>query len=335
MPTAFDIAGREYERPTKESSERSGLRYSKYAAEILTFFVQHRIALASHLQRFRPDLFTSDRDARRHLATLAEAGDLSIVNYSVQRPNVYLITDQGFDRAADFMPILPEAIPAFYEEPRGDHILHELLITEIAVARYDFIRTNRPKYRHLWHDRFGFFNNDAFTEVVPDFAHAYRSPQGDMIDFVEVLSGTRSITSVKTKLQKWADWSESDYARAFLISKYKSFGSKNPKPTFRFVIVVHNRNLIGADHGWERQVLNATFQVPEELQRRVWTTTNASLRRAAGIDSPVWHSAAYLAQHRHAWHDTPKGKRSKLVSAILAQSPSLKLFTFADSALAA
>jgi hypothetical protein len=336
MPTAFDIAGREYERPSREPTERSGLRsYSKYAGEILWFFVQHRIALASHMQRFRPDLFTSDRDARRHLATLVEAGDLSVISFSVQRPNIYLITDQGFDRAADFMTILPEGIPASYEEPSGDHLLHELLITEIAVSRYDFIRTHRPLYQHLWHDRFGFFTNDAFSDVVPDFAHAYRSPNGDMIDFVEVLSGTRSITSVKSKLQKWADWSESDEGKAFLISKYKSFGSKNPKPTFRFVIVVHNRNLIGADYGWERQVLNATFQVPEELQRRVWTTTNASLRRAVDIDSPVWHSAAYLAQHRHTWHDTPKGKRSKLVSTILAKSPSLKLFTFTDSALAA
>jgi hypothetical protein len=97
----------------------------------------------------------------------------------------------------------------------------------------------------------------------------YRSPQGDMIDFVEVISGTRSITSVKSKLQKWAEWSESEEAKTFLISKYTGFGSKNSKPTFRFVIVVHNRNLIGADHGWERQVLNATFHVPEELQRRV------------------------------------------------------------------
>lgn len=329
MTTAHDLAAEHYERPGRDDGkgQRHGLRYSIHAGSILEFFVQHRIALASQLQRYRPDLFTSDRDARRHLATMVEAGDLSLLTYSTRRPNVYLITDQGFDRAADFMAVLPESIPANYEEPNGDHILHELLITEVAVARYDFIRTNRPTFGHLWHERFGFFNLEAFTDVVPDFAHAYRSPNGDMIDFIEVLSGTRSITNVKKKLQKWSDWFESDEAHQFLLGKYRSFNSKNPKPTFRFVIVVHNRNLVGADHGWERQVLNATFHVPEEFQKKIWTSTNAKLQRAASIDSSIWRSGAYLAQHRHQWHNETKHKRSKLVANILAQSPTLKLFS--------
>ena len=329
MPDAFNIAANYYERPTRDDGkQRHGLRYSKHASAILHFFVQHRIALASHVQHFRPDLFTTDRDARRHLATLVEAGDLRCETFTVQRPNVYIITDQGFDRAADFMAILPESIPASYDEPKGNHFLHELLITEVAVQRYDFIRTNRPDYTHLWHERLGFYSIDAFTDVIPDFAHAWRSPKGDMIDFIEVLSGTRSITQVQNKLQKWADWSESDEAKAWLLRKYQDFKSKKPTTTFRFLIVAHNRNLMGADHGYERQVLNATFKIPAELQSKIWTTTNASLQRAASIDSPVWRSGAHLAQHRHVWHDTPKGKRTKLVSEILAQYPSQKLFTF-------
>ena len=230
MPRAFDIAANYYERPTRDDGkeQRHGLRYSKYASQILHFFVRHRIALASHMQRFRPDLFTTDRDARRHLATLVATGDLRCETFRVQRPNVYIITDQGFDRAADFMAVLPESIPASYDEPKGDHFLHELLITEVAVQRYDFIRENRPDYTHLWDERFGFYNIDAFTDFIPDFAHAWRSPKGDMIDFIEVLSGTRSITHVQKKLQKWADWSESDDANAWLLSKYRNFGIREP-----------------------------------------------------------------------------------------------------------
>ena len=329
MLTAHDIAGDQYQKPTRNAGEQSSLRYSKYASDLLYFFAVHRVALASHVQRFRPDLFSTVRDARRHLQTLADAGDLTILTYNdPRRPNVYLITDQGFDRANDFMVIPPEAIPATYQEPRGDHILHELLVTEVAVSRYEFFRTH-SEFTHLWHERFGFFNIDAFTDIVPDFAHGYRSPRGDMIDFVEVLTGIRSITKVKEKLQKWGDWAESQDAAEFLIGKYKSFGSRSPKPTFRFTIVAHNRNLIGADHGWERQVLNATFFASEEIQKRTWTTTNAALRRAGDIDSPVWRSTATLVPHRARWSDVPKRDRAKITSEILSRTAPLKLFTFA------
>lgn len=329
MLTAHDIAGVQYQRPARNTGKASSLRYSKYASELLYFFALHRVALASHVQRFRPDRFSTVRDARRHLQTLADAGDLTILTYNdPRRPNVYLITDQGFDRANDFFVIPHESIPESYREPKGDHILHELLVTEVAVSRYAFFRTHR-EFTHLWHERFGFFNIDAFTDVVPDFAQGYRSPQGDMIDFVEVLSGIRSITKVKEKLQKWGDWAESEEAAAFLVAKYKSFGSSNPKPTFRFTIVAHNRNLVGADFGWERQVLNATFFASEAIQKRTWTTTNAALRRAGDIDSPVWRSAATLVPHRARWSDVPKHSRTRFTSELLAQSPPLKLFSFA------
>ncbi len=327
MLTAHDIAGDQYQKPNKDTKDAGRLRYSIYASEILHFFVLHRVALATHVQRFRPDLFKTARDSRAHLQTLAAAGDLTILTYNdPRRPNVYLITDQGFDRASDFMQVPPESIPGHYDEPKGDHILHELLITEVAVSRYDVIRTN-PAFKHLWHERFGFFSIDAFTNVVPDFAHAFRSPHGDMIDFIEVLSGVRSITNVKEKLQKWGEWTESEEAKEFLINKYKSFGSKNPKPTFRFTIVAHNRNLIGADHGWERQVLNATFYASEEIQKRTWTTTNAALRHAGSIDSPVWRSAATLVPHRAKWDEKPKKDRSKLTAEILRETPTYSLFS--------
>lgn len=330
MPTAYDIAGAQYAAPNNGSPEpqRAGIKYSIYAGEILRFLAVHRIALASHVQRALPHCFASDRSARRHLQTLADEGDVDILTYDdPRRPNVYLITGQGLDRACDFMRVVPESVPARRDDPKGDHVLHELLITEVAVARYEFFRADRD-HKHLWEERFGLHTIAAFADVVPDYAQAYRSPHGCLIDFVEVLSGERSITRVQEKLQRWADWSESEAGQDFLLQSYRYFRAQNPRPVFRINIVAHNRNLVGTDHGWERRVLNATFRVPADLQRRVWTTTNAALRHSKGIDSAVWRCAAMLVPHRARWQDTPKSKRLHYLSGVLTSVPAMKLFSF-------
>jgi len=331
MPTAFSIAAVQYTAPAKDGADAdaSGLRYSKHAKEILPFLVRHRTVLASHVQRYVPHLLKTERDARRHLRTMFFADHINIVKYNDPRqPNVYLITDDGIDCARDFMDASEESIPCRRDDPKGNHILHELLISEVAVSCHEFFR-NRAGYEILWQQRFGFHEIPAFqNRLVPDYGYLFRSPHGLLFDFVEVLSGERSITKVKEKLHKYAEWSESEDAHEFLTTLYRCFGSKNPRPAFRLLFVVHNRNLIGADHNWERQVLNATFCVPEKLQQRIWTTTNAALNGAENIDSPIWHCGTDLLPHRLRMLEAPRRQRRKLMSEITL--PTHELFTFTN-----
>ena len=331
MPNAFAIAATEYDRPTNDAGDpQCALRYSIHAEHILRFLAHHRTIYASHLRRAFPDIFTHDSDARRHLRTLHFEDEVMIWTHpDRRRPNVYTITDRGLDHAEDFTT---EAIPSSRDDPNGDHSLHELLITEVAVCRQEFFRTH-DGYDSLWKMRFGFHDIPGFESFIPDYAELYRSPHGYLFDIIEVLSGERSITRVKLKMQKAADWAESKEGQEFLTLLYEHYGRESPHPVFRLLFIVHNRNLVGADRSWERQVLGATFTVPERLQTRIWTTTNAALYRAKSIDSPIWHCGAELVPHHARVNDpdiTKKAQRKRIRSAIDAMR-SYPLFTFTES----
>ena len=328
MPSALDIAGKKLLPVPAESSagRRPTLNYSIYAAEMLRFLAFHRICFASQLCQALPHCFSSDRDARRHLETLQYVGEIDSVKYvQANHANVYIITDKGFSKARELCNLNSNALPSRYVEPNGDHFLHELLITDVGVMRDKFFREN-PLYRLLWKERFGFDGIGAFDEVIPDYADAHQAPQGFMVDFVEVLSGIRSITVVKQKLAKWDHWWKTDAARQCLLALYRAFGAKHPQIAFRLTFAINNPNVVGTDAGWEQQILNATFSVGVDLQRRIWTTTIDSLRKTKAIDSPVWTPAAMLVPHRHQWADIPKRKQFRFTSSVLDDVRRLSLF---------
>jgi hypothetical protein len=100
---------------------------------------------------------------------------------------------------------------------------------------------------------------------------------------------------------------------------YSYFGSTNPRPEFRLLCITQNRHLIRSDATRERQVLEATFHVPPEMQRRIWTTTNAALAGAQSIDDSVWHRAKDLLRARSKWHCLPKRDRIKFLASLLPQ----------------
>jgi hypothetical protein len=76
-------------------------------------------------RRYLAHLFSSDRDARRHLRTLFAAGEIDILTYNdPRRPNVYVVMEQGLDHARE---LSTEAVPAGRDISCGDHILHEIL----------------------------------------------------------------------------------------------------------------------------------------------------------------------------------------------------------------
>ncbi|NIO41645.1 MAG: hypothetical protein GTO41_16570, partial [Burkholderiales bacterium] len=134
MRTAYAIAASAYERPV-DRTFKSERRYSRHAGPLLEFFFRHRTALAGHVHRQFPHLFGTERGVRQHLQTLVEAGHLNVAEYqSPFRPNVYWITDLGFERYKEHAQAVPIALPQRRRDSNGNHVLHELLITETAVA---------------------------------------------------------------------------------------------------------------------------------------------------------------------------------------------------------
>lgn len=339
MPSAYAVAAKQYARPTHANDTSDGERdidgrlLTDETPDIIAFFITHRTAYASHVVRYFPQLFKGkdpERIARRVLAIMSREGLLRIVTCNDPfQHNVYMLTDHGIDYARNYMEVIPESLPSRRREPKLDHTLHELLITEVAVDRHEFLRSN-PEFDHLWEERFGFHRIPGFEMIVPDYAQLYRSPRGVLIDFVEVLSGERSITNVKQKLEKYDEWSRTADALDFLKLLYTHRGGvEDPAPVFRITIVAHNRNQYGIDVGWERQILNATFTIPQELQRRVWITTNAYLDVVSGkIDSPIWHCGVSIVPYRSQWNNLPKSQRTKFLSKVLAKTERQPLFTF-------
>ena len=324
MRTAYAIAASAYERP-KERVCKSDRRYSRYAEPLLHFFSRHRTALAGHVHRQFPHLFGTERGVRQHLQTLVEVGHLDVAEYqSPFRPNVYWITDLGFERCKEHVRNVPVSLPQRRRDSNGNHALHELLITETAVSVQESIR-RCPDLEFLWEERFGFHRVPSFDELRPDYMFLFRCPQGLMMCPVEVFSGEDSTTRIREKMQKYAIWAETAAAENFLLTVYRHFGSPKPRPEFRLLCITQNRNLTRSDATRERQVLGATFCVPQLMQQRVWTTTNAALLTAS-IDGPIWHRAKDLVNVRAQWHDLPGRQQSRFLLTQLCDLQRYSLF---------
>lgn len=330
MPNASDVAARKYQAPIAIPRQRTRhtLNYSIHAKEIFHHLSFHRVCFAEDFPRFLPHRFKSDRLARKHLESIAVEGHIDILEFSERlRPQIYVITDDGFTAAQAHLDRVPRTFPSRKVETKGEHVLHEALISEYASRLHYFFRTH-PGYRLAWQERFGFHEIPGFEDVVPDYAAGFEGPQGFLIDFVEVLSGEQSITRVKRKLKEWEAWWRSRQSREFLEHAYLAFGAKTVVPAFRLVIIAHNRNLVSTDYAWEREILGATFELHPELQRRVWTTTNSAIREENDVDGPIWHCGAFLIRHRPAWKELPKRKRFSYLTNVLADTPALPLFSF-------
>jgi len=330
MPNASDIAARKYDAPIVAPRQRTKhtLNYSKYAKEIFHHLTFHRVCFAEDFPRFLPHRFKTDRLARKHLESIAGEGHIDILEFAErQKPQIYVITDEGFSAAQRHLKHVPNTFPSRKVEIKGQHVLHEALISEVASRRERYLR-GQTGFRLLWKERFGFQEIPGFEDVIPDYADAFEGPYGQLIDFVEVLSGEQSITRVRKKLKAWEAWWLSRESREFLEQAFRAWGARTTTPAFRLIIVAHNRSLVSTDFAWEREILGATFDLHPELQRRIWTTTNSAIKEADDINGPIWHNAAHLVRHRAEWRELPKRKRFSYLTNTLAETPTYRLFTF-------
>ena len=260
-------------------------RYSRHAGALLTFFGEHRTALANQVQRYFPEQLPLDRTTRLHLQSLVANGDLAITRArELGQPNVYRITAVGLSAAAVDSRCTTERR---LRRPAGSHLLHELLITEVAVMLRE-AEAKRSDLAIVWRQRFDLRAEPAFTSIVPDYAFLFRSGSGQLAALTEVSCGEESTTRLAQKLLNYAEWASSSASQEFLLNLYRDHGAQRPRPRFRLVFVVQNRRS-GRDEIRLRQVLKASSAIPALAVSRLWITTVDRLSRSGSFDAQIWN----------------------------------------------
>lgn len=293
--SAYDLAN-----PRPRRRKGSGRKYSRHGRELLRFFVRHRTALASHVERVFPDRFRNGRTTRLHLQTLVEAGELAVAPRAhLSGPNVYLLAPRGLANWLELSGETPVTdTPARRRRPNGSHLLHELLITEFAVSILEAVRA-RQDLSICWDERFELVARPAFQDLVPDYSFHFRVANGaQLICLAEISAGEDSPRKLATKLDKYVRWLASDVAKNFLLQSYKAQGAQTPQPVFRLLFIVHNRR--GTDNARLRQLLREVSSQNEALRARIWATTVENLATANAILQPVWIRARDLVSTSNA-----------------------------------
>ena len=324
MQSAFHLARLECDQPPIPGLDSR--RYTRHASSLLQFFVQHRTALAAHVQRLFPKHFGTDRTVRLHLQTLVSRRELKVLRFQAfGRPNVYLLTRRGLESFQEHVDSL-EAAPSALKRPvpSSNRLLHELLITEFAVGVAEACQ-NREDLQLLWEERHGLRRILAFSHLVPDYVFLFRGQSGMMACLTEVLSGEESPTRIGEKLQKYATWAESREAGEFLAALYGYFSATDPKPYFRLIVIVQNRRT-GNDAVRLRQVIKASFDLPQHLQRRLWVTTVRDLEQARSVDASVWICGQDLADVACYWKAVLPRRRPQLLQKLTKKLPRRPLF---------
>lgn len=324
MRTTYDLTTSLH--PRSQASTRSPRRYSRHAQTILSFFSEHRTALAVHVQRQFRNLFGTDRTTRMHLQTLVARNHLAVLSgRGIGQANVYLLTERGLRtlqrHAAETAD--DERRPRRHL-PTGSHLTHELLITELAVSLTDAIRT-RPDLTLPWAARFDLTEHDAFRSLVPDYAFLLKHAQGLLACFVEVFSGEESPTRIGQKLQAYATWAVSPETQDFLVDLYRTHGAEQPRPHFRLLIVAHDRRT-GNDQSRLRQILAQALSLPRAMRQRLWAVTVADLAAARNIDAPVWFRARDLEPRDAEWDSLPRAERRRRFTMLYRSLPRHRLF---------
>ena len=335
MVNASAVAVRKYQSPIVVPKIRTQhtLKYSIHARDIFHHITRHRVFFAEDLPRFLPHTFKDIRLARKHLETLAVEGDIDILKFDDPlQPQIYVMKDQGFSSAEKYMTHIHRTFPACRDVDSRDkdkHILHEALTTEMASRRHHFLLTT-PGYKMRWSERFGLFEIPGFDDFIPDYADGFETPNGHLIDLVETLSGVRSITQVKRKFKKFEEWILSPKAEYFLKTAYRAWDANPDSTACRLLVTAHNRDIVGTDYSWEREILGATFDLHAEAQRRIWTVAISKLSETDNLDSPIWHCGTLLVKHRAAYKELSKRSRFAFLTNLLDDEkafPKLPLFS--------
>ncbi len=274
---------------------------------ILGFVYRNRLAVASQIQRRFASILKTDRTTRRHLAEMESLGFLGLVetrNTSPLWPKIYFVTKTGASRLRAELERqskpgqLIRVDRSRSEGHSGEHVLHELLITEFGVAVWQTIQA-RDNLDLLQIERRSLPSNDGLicsvsgkaTRLEPDamFVHRVRD-QGMICSFVELDMGNMSMRQIEAKFARYEAWATSSSGQEFLTDLYHRHGATNPRPGFRLLLVAGNRtNPSESDRVAD---LLATASGFVEVQKRAWFTTCAELCQhqfdAAPLSASIW-----------------------------------------------
>jgi hypothetical protein len=241
--------------------KKSSIPYPKQRSHflaIVAYVYRNRFAIASQVQRRFSQILKSDRTARRHLAELEELGYLAVVptrGTSPLWPKTYFCTPRGathLRRSLEAQGRPGNVIRVDRARPEGysaDHVLHELLTTELLLNVWQAMQVESG-FQLLQTERrsipaqpgFIFETRGRATRLEPDAWFAYRHEgKGMMCCFCELDAGTMTKDQLKAKFWRYEMWATSLRGREFLIDLYRRHGAKSPHPAFRILVVACDR----------------------------------------------------------------------------------------------
>jgi len=294
----------------RRSVKRAKKERAHFAA-ILGFVYRNRFAVASQIQRRFCKVLQSGRTTRRHLEELESLRFISTVpgrGVGPLFPKVYYVTGRGVRRLKESLAKKGKVWQPGRIDRRGrdakegyaaEQVVHELLITEFMLAVWQTIE-GRPDLELLNVQRRSLAKHSAFrvmigtrsTQVIPDGMFLFRHNSESMCCcFLELDNGTMNAKQIRAKFARYAAWSQSSSGQQYLINLYKQYGAKEPRPTFRLLMVTRSRTGLD-DAGRLSELLAAANRLPLELRKRIWLTTVAALREHQqdnrALEANVW-----------------------------------------------
>jgi hypothetical protein len=282
---------------TYRRSKRKGGKERAHFSAILGFVYRNRFAVASQIQRRFSDVLRSDRTARRHLEELESLGYLAAAparGVSPLFPKVYYVTSRGVRKLRESLATQGKQWHAGRIDRRGrnteegysaDRIIHEILTTEFLLAVWQTVH-GRADLQLLTIQRRSLVKQPAFqvvvsdhrTRLIPDAMFLFRHTDGGMVCcFVEMDNGTMNKKKIRAKYARYLAWSQSAAGKQYLIDLYCRHGAREPRPTFRLLVVARSRT--GRDDPHRVLELSEPLvTLPAAMQDRFWFTTVAALR---------------------------------------------------------
>lgn len=143
--------------------------------------------------------------------------------------------------------------------------------------------------------------------------------------FVGESSGTR----IKEKLLEYARWEQRPDVQQFLMDLYRRHGAVNPQPVFEVHCILENRDFQHTDDDKERITMMQTFQVPPEMQGKVWMTTRNAINDATDtgeFNVSIWHRAKDLLDKREKFQRRSGRERTRAIAEWMRTLPTYPLF---------
>lgn len=351
--------------PVRQRKKPKQPRLLPHFPALVEFVYNHRWATGEQVQMRFPERPRCKRTRQYQLANLVQLGYLALAPVRSTSPNfdyVYCTTAKGIRLIRETYEqrgLEWAGMPTESRKPYGmalDSILHELLLTEFDL---DVWRTlgEREDIRHVMHERryfrkekqLTYVHNGRTCRVKPDSGILVRYPVPTprlLLHFIELDNGTLSSARTRQKYRLYDAWSRSTEGESYLRQLFHAYGSPNQEPTWRLLMIAHDKNKPGGDSRRLLDLFTQTLELPTAMRERVWLTTAENLQAAhespAPLAAPIWLRARdarpWMGEYRAYMARLPKGRgqkpfaaQRKFVSERLSQLPLHSLFLFTAS----